>query len=799
MFEDEACEQARPAFARTPDPRGVYARMTMIPTPVTTEQVAGTLVSFRLYNEKWGRGTLRLDDGERLVVTGEALAGLMEGNRYRFDGRTVHHPRYGKQFECRSAAIDIPLSEDALVRHLCKNFKGCGAVTAKKMVARYRGALPALRERLVINPQSLDFTGITRRRVVVAGDSTPGSIIYRHLSTRLADACTRDGILRRIAEWLAQRVEHEQDIVELAWTLFSRNPYAPMRDIDGYGFVAADQIALAGIGFPRFHEFRLAALAAHALREGCELNGHVYMTRDEIAEHIARIDAEVCPDAAINAAQANKERLVLDHGHYYPSHLWHAERGLALELAMRGLRIGKPIFDGTEAQLDTALTEAEETLSAPERPFRMDVSQREAMQRMLTSSHLIHTLTAGPGCGKTALMEILVQMAGEQKILFCAPTGKAAKVLTSRLQRHGHVATTIHVMLGAGNEGFGFNAENPLAADIIVADESSMDDLVLVRAMLAAVPQDAHIILLGDVDQLPSIGPGQVLKDLLQLPFDHHRLTVTHRNDGGILDTVQQARTGQVDCERKPDVLFSGRLPIAGDAGISRVVSVYLKAVARFGIEQVGLLMPRRKGDAGIAGWNTTYLNDVLRSALNPDGTHIVGTSLRVGDRIIIRKNMLLEQGAAGDANQPGEQIVNGDTGFIRDFQVESSGTNASSILLELDDGRSIRYPGKELEAIGLAYALTVHAAQGSEYEVVIFVCTNGSPAFVHRGIVYTAFSRARRKLLVYGDNAVVRALAGRQVPVRNSRLVERTLNAMRRLQKAGGNSRATQADSAAA
>lgn len=752
------------------------------------DQIAGTLVSCKVYNEKWGRGCMRLDSGDSLTVTGEALAGLSEGNRYRLDGRIVRHPKFGTQFECRIAAIDIPLDEEALVLHLCKNFKGCGAATAQKMVARYRNDLAALRDALVTDPQALDFTGVTRRRISVAGCADLKTRIYRDLSTRLAAACARDGILRRIAEWLSHRVESAPEPVAAAWALFSRNPYAPMRDLDGYGFVAADEIALRGIGFPRFHDFRLAALAAHALREGCEHNGHAYLSLDEIAQRIGGIDPDACAERAIAAALENKERIVVDHGRYYPSHLWHAERALAMELAVRALRIAEPIFPQPRDRLEDELAQAEAMLSEPGRPFALDASQRKAMTRMLTSAHLIHTLTAGPGCGKTALMEILAQMARGRKILFCAPTGKAAKVLASRIKRHGCGASTIHAMLGASNEGFQFNAENPLDADIVVADESSMDDLVLARALVAAIPPDAHIIFLGDVDQLPSIGPGQVLADLLQLPFDHHRLAVTHRNDGGILEVVQQARKGSVDCERRPDVMFSRRLPMPDDLGVSRVAAAYLKAIDRFGIERVGLLMPRRKGDVHRPGWNTTYLNEVLRQQLNPDGERVPGTCLRVGDRIIIRKNMLLAQGGEGaEGGKPGEQVVNGDTGFIRDCHVQACGTSVSSLLIELDDGRHIRYPGSEMEALGLAYALTVHAAQGSEYDVVIFICTNGSPGFVHRGIVYTAFSRARLKLLVYGDDAVVQGAVARDIPARNSRLVERTVMAMRRLQKAGG------------
>ena len=759
--------------------------------PATTDQIAGVLVSCKVYNEKWGRGSLRLDNGDSLTVTGEALTGLVEGTRYRLDGRMVRHPKFGRQFECRMAAIDIPLDEDALVQHLCKNFKGCGTATARKMVARHRDDLVALRDRLADDPHSMDFTCITKRKIAVAGGEDLQGLIYRHLSTRLASACVKDGILRKIAEWLAVRVEQTEQVhglVAATWAIFVRNPYGPMRDIESYGFAAADQIALHHIRFPRFHDFRLAAMVSHALREGCEHDGHTYLTLDEIATRIRAIDPDVCPGKAMAAAMANKERIVIDKGRYYPSHLWHAERALAMNLAKRALHMAEPIVSLSQENLDEAISQAQAMLSTPDRPFLLDESQRKAMTGILTSSHLVHTLTAGPGCGKTAMMEILVQVACDRKILFCAPTGKAAKVLAMRLKRHQYVATTMHSMLGVTNAGFQFNADNPLDADIVVADESSMDDLLLTRALIEAIAPDTHIIFLGDVDQLPSIGPGQVLADLLCLPFDHHRLATTHRNDGGIIDVVRQAGRGEIDCERRPDVVFSRHMPVPNDLGVSRVVSAYLKAIARFGITQVGLLMPRRKGDVQRPGWNTTYLNDVLRQTLNADGERVPGTGLRVGDRIIIRKNMLLEQGEDEHGNKMGEQVVNGDTGFIREVHVD--GVTVSALSMELDDGRLIRYPGSELDALGLAYALTVHAAQGSEYDAVIFICTNGSPGFVHRGIVYTAFSRARLKLLVFGDDAVVQSIVQRDIPVRNSGLVERTRMVMRRLQKAGGANR---------
>jgi exodeoxyribonuclease V alpha subunit len=391
----------------------------------------------------------------------------------------------------------------------------------------------------------------------------------------------------------------------------------------------------------------------------------------------------------------------------------------------------------------------------------------------------VHTVTAGPGCGKTAMMEVLAHVARERNILFCAPTGKAAKVLSGRVRRYGCSAVTVHSLLGVRDEGYVHDEQQPLEAHIVVVDESSMLDLVLARALLDALPADCHLILLGDTGQLASVGPGDVLANILLLPGDHHRLHQGHRNDGGIHELVQQCRRGAVDCQDRPGVRFLRSLPPPDDVGLSRVVHAYLDAVRRCGLERVALLMPRRRGDIHLPGWNTTYINEALRQVLNPSGKRIPGSALRLGDRIIIRRNLALdEQGLA--------LVVNGDTGTLVGCEVDEAGTNVLHLALALDDGREILFPGGALDSLALAYALTVHAAQGSEYQEVIVVCTAGSPAFVHRGMLYTAFSRARERLTVIGDPAAIQAICARPAPPRNARLVECTRHAVRRMHHAG-------------
>jgi exodeoxyribonuclease V alpha subunit len=742
------------------------------------DQATGILSSLSVYNDNWGRGSLRLDDGKRLACVGEALSGLSAGNRYRLEGRIVDHPKYGLQIMVSAAAVDLPCCADALAAHLKANFRGCGEATARKLVDHYADRLPMLRDLLIENPHGLDFSVVTRRRIAAADGLDTASLICRDLSGRAGATGARHAALRRLAQWLLPLSAAAPDPVRHAWTVLAENPYAPVQHVEGYSFPVADRIALSCMGFPRFHRARLAALATHALRDGCERNGHSFLTAEQLAERIAANDPEAPPETALAAALELGEPVVVKDGCHYPRHLFHCEQALALQLARRGLQIAAPMSALDAGALEAEIGDAERGMGDG---FMLDQGQRSALLRMLASCHLVHTLTAGPGCGKTAMMEMLAHVARDRNILFCAPTGKAAKVLSARVRRYGRNAVTIHSLLGVKDDGYRHDPDNLLDADIVVVDESSMLDLALARALLDALPPACHLILLGDTGQLSSVGPGDVLAGILKLPGDHHRLHQGHRNDGGIHDLVQQCRRGEVECHDRPGVRFSRGLPAPDDVGLSRVVQAYLAAVRRCGLERVALLMPRRKGDIHAPGWNTTFMNEALRQVINPDGRRVPGAMLRVGDRVIVRRNLALD-------DEGNEQVVNGDTGTLLDFALDeaAAGTNVQHLVLALDDGRTIRFPGGALESVSLAYAMTVHAAQGSEYQEVIVICTGGSPAFVHRGMLYTAFSRARESLTVLGDPGAIRAICMRPAPPRNARLVERTVSAMRRMHRAG-------------
>lgn len=764
----------------------------------------------------WGHGQVRDDEGGVLSVSGGVLAGLQQGGTYAFAGRLVPNGKYGPQLKLDSAGLHIPANRGGLVKFLTSNYKGLGQKSAEKIIAHYEEGqgLDAFRKQLLADPLGFDFTQAgVKRKTTMKGADGPKGLIYIDLATKVGGADIGDKLLRKLAAHLAEQVGEGAGTVSRAWQIFSANPYGPIRTLTGYAFRTADALAMK-IGFDAQRVERLAALATHAIAEGCTQSGHSFLTHQDFARIIAKLDATVDVMDAVEAAVAMEEPIVIDEGRFYSQEILEAEMSLAKKLAWREKSFSKGcIFTGSSQELDGAIDEAIQSVG-----LKRDETQVKAIRGLLTTKATVHSITAGPGCGKTAIMEVVtkiikdrkktIHLDGEfvdqpMKIGFCAPTGKAAKVLNSRVLRFGLSATTIHSLLGVmGQGGFIHNRYNKLDLDLLVVDETSMVDLLLFNALMDAVEPGCHIVFLGDSKQLPSVGPGNVLADLMALPLNHYRLNQPHRNKGGILDVVNKAGEGEVEFVSMDDVRFVPQLPEATEQGIRQsVIRMYWEALkeVEHDFTRVGLLIARRKGDAQTPGWNVTYLNAVLRELYNPApknpdfggfatatrrrdvmggvgrvqtlaGDKVPGTRLRVNDRIIVRKNILL--GQEPDSSECDEQVVNGDTGFIGDIWMH--GGLLMGVELVLDDGRRVALPSSDTDILDLAYAMTVHAAQGSEYERVIFVCVNGTPNFVHRGIVFTAFSRAKKHLTVMGEKNDVRQVVARPMPKRNSLLCQR-------------------------
>ena len=775
--------------------------------------ITGKLSFIKAFPTGWAVGRIHSEDFGDLGVNGNPLAGLPEKGVYEFTGVVEQHKTYGLQLKVESVGLHVPDNREGIAKFLRQNFKGVGQKAAEKIVLHFAGqpgGLAEFRKNLLANPYAMDFSaaGIKRKTSMDGVDGVQG-MIYMDLATRVGGLEVGDKLLRKMAAYLEKKVGSATDPVAKSWEILSGNPYAPIRDLSGYAFRMADSLARK-IGFAMDRAERIGALVTHAINEGCNASGHTYLTEKDFEKIIHSIDPSVDVNAALQAAMEMDEPLVVDEDRFYLDAAFRAEMSLARNFAKRQTRILRnSISDLSGAELEDAIDTAQRVIG-----FELDDSQRKSVRGVLTSHSTVHTITAGPGCGKTTIMEIVVQiLQGKTKLVrdpeteqlnkvpyqigFCAPTGKAAKVLSARIAKFGLAAVTIHTLLGVrgagdgdGDDGeavgmFMHHYKNLLDIDLLIVDETSMVDLSLMQALMSAIPQGSHIVFLGDPKQLPSVGPGACLADILELPFDHHQLTQTHRNQGGILEVVTQAGLGKIDFRPRRDVTFCDGLPAATEESIGAVMDDYGRAVEDCGgdFSKVGLLIARRKGDPDTPGWNTTYLNAMLRERYNPEvnvrlfvsgiegraravkGVKIYGTRYRVDDRVIIRKNIAITRKDAPDA--PAEQVVNGDTGSIVDFVVASG--NVTDIVIRLDDARVINLPSEHIDVMDMAYAMTVHMAQGSEYEQIHFISVNGTPSFVHRGILFTAFSRAKKHLRVIGEYEVIRTILARPAPKRNT------------------------------
>ncbi len=742
------------------------------------------LESVRVYGD-WAVGMARTVDRKEVKVTGSSVKDLVEGASYVFRGAEKNHRVHGISFEVSSTSPYIAPNRRGLERYLERNFSGIGKAKAGEFVSQYLAdfededaGIESLRNKLLMEPWALDLTGVSKKAEFMGQKEGSAALeyVYRDFSTKLGGIPgMKDGILRPLAAYCIGETESQENAglvaekIKDAWEFLANDPYSAIAEVDGYGFAMADLIGRS-LSIPADALPRLRALVAHAVEEGCGRAGHVYLYEGQVERAIHELDKTIDTSIAIKVA-LDSDMIVADRDDdetkYYTPSLLRAELGLARQI----VRLCKSATPMTKAPREAVARKAQETAMA-QWGYPLDASQLEALSGIMTSDKRIHTLTAGPGHGKSALMELLSMLLSKKEILFVGPTGKSAKVLSNRISKHGRSASTIHsAYAGADPDSFQVNKKNPIEDDVLVVDESSMVDVELMRAVLDGVGDHTHVILLGDKNQLPSVSPGAVLRDMLAISaIDRHELNTPHRSSGGILDLVGQVAAGDVSCENAAGVEFSGSL---GDAGtdFNVVAQNYIAAVQEKGFENVVLLMSKRRGDAGIPGWNTTYANARLREACNPNAIKVPGTRLHIKDRIIVRKNLSVE-----DANGAEAQIVNGDTGSILSFEKHQDGRNAGakSLMLGLDDGRLIVLPSSDIDVLQHSYAMTVHSAQGSEYKHVVAVVTAGAPAFINQAMLFTGLSRAKEVLQVFANDADVRKVAMTPLPWRNSRLVER-------------------------
>lgn len=661
----------------------------------------------------WVRET---DSDDRFAVVGP-VGHLDPGDRAEVAGEWEEHGQYGRQLRAQGAAPVDPSDREGQIAYLT-TLPHIGPARAERLLeAHGEGVL----QTIAADPEGVlgSVRGMTPDQAAEAAEHWHESRAVRDLHVQLAPHG-----LAHLAVAIHDRFEGE------ALAILHANPYR-LTEVAGVGFARADKIALGADMAPESDE-RAQAAAVYALKEA-EQQGNSFLPIEELArrtEKLTGVPAD--PDVLVGSPA-----IVADEGRIYRKLTLERERAVAETLRRRA---------SAPPHLEHEPSEEPPEPPQDEDPF---TDEQWAAVRAAFGSRL-SVLTGGPGVGKTKCTQGIVAeaRAADAKIALCAPTGRAARRLS---ETTGHEARTIHGLLEwvPGNEP-GFHAGHPLPVDLVIVDESSMLNLQLVEVLLDGVAETTHLVLVGDADQLPPIGAGKPFEDLIEsgtVPVV--RLTQIFRQAARSMITtaaheINHGRPPHLEPEKdqEHDFFFIDR--VAPERALATVVEVVAeRAPAKFAVDpirEVQVLAPMYKGPVGI-----DRLNERLQTELNPDGESALRGRFKIGDRLIQTRN------------SHELELMNGSIVFLRaDDPVKKT------ITVDVDDGGSRVIPYREADDLNLAYAISVHKAQGCEVPVVVGVCHRAHSHMLNRPLLYTAITRARSSCILVGDQAVLRAAVGR-------------------------------------
>lgn len=705
------------------------------------EKIAGIVerIVYRNISNDFTIFRFRSDNDKQYTVKGKFF-NIHPGMSLEISGRNSLN-KYGEQFEAVNYNERPPLTLNNIEKYLASGLiKGIGPIYAKKIVKKFKEDTLDILE---FNAKRLkEIPGIGEKRIESIIESLEKQKDIKEVMLFLSGFGISSNYALKIYR------QYGKSSIDLV----SKNPYQLAEDIVGIGFIIADQIAMK-IGFDENSISRSKAAIFYALREKSRA-GHVFVFRQELETYVTKlvnieldqisyaIDVLIKENKVILSSEENSERI-------YLTYLYQAETGIVREL----VRLNNTEKKDTR-QIDKIINELVEV-----NKILYNDAQIEAIRLSYISKILV--LTGGPGTGKTTTVIGIIEMLKKMNmsIILAAPTGRAAKRLS---EVTGCEAQTIHRLLEYNMDvGFQRNADNKLDGNVFILDECSMIDINLLYSFLQALPDKASIIFAGDVDQLPSVGPGSILRDII----DSKVVPVVY-----LVEIFRQAKESKIirnahliNKKKMPDLsnnldsdFFYIREPKVEKAVDLLVDLCSVRLPEKYGIDpikDIQVLVPMKKGLHG-----SVHLNKVLQEVLNPSGKSLIyGDNIfRIGDKVMqIRNNYE-------------KRIFNGDIGKVIDVDEED-------ILLVDFDGEHVPYEQNELDELLLGYSVTIHKSQGSEYEVVVILLSNQHYIMLEKNLLYTAITRAKKLLVLISTNEVIKATVRREnVLKRNSFLCNR-------------------------
>lgn len=680
---------------------------------------------------------------EELTCVG-TFSDIVEGENIEAKGEFTEHSVYGRQFKVSSYVEKAPEDEVAIERYLGSGaIKGIGLALAARIVRRFKKDTFRIIEE---EPERLaEVKGISERKAMEIAEQVNTKKDLRQAMIFLQQYSISTTLAVKIYHYYGAKI----------YSVLKENPYQMADDIEGIGFKTADEIARR-VGIRTDSDFRIRSGILYVLLQA-SVEGHTFLPQEELTKrtsYLLEIEEEYIKKHYMNLALDRKIVICQkeDVIRVYAQTFYHMEANVSAMLKRLDVS-----YDVKEEEIEKRIRSIEKQTN-----MELDEQQRLAVKEAVKNGLLI--ITGGPGTGKTTTINSIIRYFEMENmdIFLGAPTGRAAKRMS---ETTGFEARTIHRMLevnggieGAG--GFERNEKNPLETDVIIIDEMSMVDITLMHALLKAILAGTRLILVGDVNQLPSVGPGAVLKDIIESnQFHTVKLNKIFRqaSSSDIILNAHKINNGEEVCidNKSMDFFFLKRYET------DKIINVTLQLIKQKLPKFVGateydiqVLTPTRKGLLGVEN-----LNEVLQRYLNPKDSskrekeH--GTTIfREGDKVMqIKNNYQLEweiRNKYGLCMEKGLGVFNGDTGIITEINHFSE-----TLTVTYDEGKMVEYSFKQLEELELAYAITIHKSQGSEYPAVVIPLFQGPRMLLNRNLIYTAVTRAKKCVTIVGDDKV--------------------------------------------
>lgn len=721
--------------------------------------IKGSVDTIIFRSEESGYTVMEFLTEERHVTVVGCMPEMREGEMLSVSGKWVNNSKYGEQFQAEEITFEAPADEEGIINYLASGlFYGVGRATAEAIVRRF-----GLRTLDILENEPARLTevnGIGKLRAESIAENFKDNSAMRAAILFLQKHSVPLALAMKIYRFYGENTE----------SAVSENPYRLVRDIDGVGFVTADKLA-DNLGYDKNSDFRISAGIIYALRDGGGRNGHTALPEDMLLRESAallrnddteRIAAQL--PRLILEGQLFSVRVEREDGEAVPFYSlateYNSEKSIAAKL-VRLIRECPSAADCSDSASEIASYEKTHGII-------LDEKQKAAVSTAMASG--VSVITGGPGTGKTTIIKCLMELADARgmECALCAPTGRAAKRLAETTGRN---AQTIHRLIGmdisSGKPVYRMNESNPLSADIIVVDEISMADVYIFNALLKAVKPSAKVVLVGDKDQLPSVSPGNVLADIIAsdlTPVTY--LTEIYRQDADSLIVVNAHRIneGKMPTIRNSSKDFFYINKQAPESIVSDVVSLVTERLPKYfhiTPADIQVLAPMKKGPTGVE-----VLNRELQASLNPTGkeTVIGGVTFRDGDKVMHTVNNYDLEWRRG--TEEGTGVFNGDVGTIKDIV-------RGELIVEFDDGRIVEYDRASQEDLMLAYAVSVHKSQGSEFPAVILALGGGSGMLFNRNLLYTAVTRAKNVVVIVGPESALRKAVANNYTVKRYTLLK--------------------------